>query len=201
MAAAYYYTAVQLLVQLYADMRSDTYTCVERQEFVTLRLCDFCVMSSFVIVVSPYVIAVSLCVSSGQVKLSDLGYCARITPDRPKRSSQVGTPYWMAPEVIARQEYGPEVRQGRGRKVEGEGSGRRKVGEGGEGRRRRGGVEEEGEASRERGEREEKGRGGGGECERRVQGRETHTVCPCGRIHRIIRSRYLLASGNLIMAV
>ena len=58
---------------------------------------------------------VSLCVSPGQVKLSDLGYCARITPDRPKRSSQVGTPYWMAPEVIARQEYGPEVRPGEGR--------------------------------------------------------------------------------------
>ena len=48
------------------------------------------------------------------MKLSDLGYCARITPDRPKRSSQVGTPYWMAPEVIARQEYGPEVRPGGG---------------------------------------------------------------------------------------
>lgn len=166
MAAAYYYTAVQLLVQLYADMRSDTYTCVERQEFVTLRLCDFCVMSSFVIVVSPYVIAVSLRVSSGQVKLSDLGYCARITPDRPKRSSQVGTPYWMAPEVIARQEYGPEVRQGRGRKVEGEGSGRRKVGEGGEGRRRRGGVEEEGEGRREGG----RGRRKVGEGEGSVKG-------------------------------
>ena len=59
-------------------------------------------------IVSP---CVTLCISPGQVKLSDLGYCARITPDRPKRSSQVGTPYWMAPEVIARQEYGPEVRE------------------------------------------------------------------------------------------
>ena len=46
---------------------------------------------------------------TGQVRLSDLGYCAQITPERPRRSSQVGTPYWMAPEVIARQEYGTEV--------------------------------------------------------------------------------------------
>ena len=93
-------------------------------------MCDFCATSSFVTVVSPYVIVVSLRVSSGQVKLSDLGYCARITPDRPKRSSQVGTPYWMAPEVIARQEYGSEVRQGRGSGIgegrrRGEGKGRR----------------------------------------------------------------------------
>ena len=117
---------------------------VEKQEFVTLRLChfgvtvgsmcDFCVTSSFVTVVSPYFIVVSLRVSSGQVKLSDLGYCARITPDRPKRSSQVGTPYWMAPEVIARQEYGPEVRQGRGRGGGGKGE-RGGGGERGEGRR------------------------------------------------------------------
>ena len=49
----------------------------------------------------------SLCL---QVKLSDFGFCARVTVDHPRRNSLVGTPYWMAPEVIKRQSYGTEVR-------------------------------------------------------------------------------------------
>jgi serine/threonine protein kinase len=44
------------------------------------------------------------------VKISDFGFCAQVTQDVPKRRSLVGTPYWMAPEIIARQPYGPEVR-------------------------------------------------------------------------------------------
>nr|CAB3264638.1 serine/threonine-protein kinase PAK 4 [Phallusia mammillata] len=44
-----------------------------------------------------------------QVKLSDFGFCAQISSEVPKRKSLVGTPYWMAPEVISRVPYGPEV--------------------------------------------------------------------------------------------
>ncbi|OXB70086.1 UNVERIFIED_CONTAM: hypothetical protein H355_004208 [Colinus virginianus] len=45
----------------------------------------------------------------GRVKLSDFGFCAQISKDVPKRKSLVGTPYWMAPEVIARVPYTTEV--------------------------------------------------------------------------------------------
>lgn len=44
-----------------------------------------------------------------QVKLSDFGFCAQVTPELRQRKSLVGTPYWMAPEVISRLPYGPEV--------------------------------------------------------------------------------------------
>ncbi|XP_051873755.1 serine/threonine-protein kinase PAK 6-like isoform X2 [Pristis pectinata] len=45
----------------------------------------------------------------GRVKLSDFGFCAQVSKEIPRRRSLVGTPYWMAPEVIARLPYGPEV--------------------------------------------------------------------------------------------
>ena len=44
-----------------------------------------------------------------QIKLSDFGFCAQVSTEIPKRKSLVGTPYWMAPEVISRQSYSTEV--------------------------------------------------------------------------------------------
>jgi len=36
----------------------------------------------------------------GQVKLADFGFAVGLTAERSKRNSVVGTPYWMAPELI-----------------------------------------------------------------------------------------------------
>lgn len=41
----------------------------------------------------------------GNVKIADFGFAINLTTDAAKRTSVVGTPYWMAPELIRGQEY------------------------------------------------------------------------------------------------
>lgn len=50
-----------------------------------------------------------LLANDGSVKISDFGFCAQVSAQVPRRRSLVGTPYWLSPEIISRQSYGPEV--------------------------------------------------------------------------------------------
>lgn len=46
---------------------------------------------------------------NGDIKITDFGFCAKLTANRSKRATLVGTPYWMAPEVVKQQSYDEKV--------------------------------------------------------------------------------------------
>lgn len=50
-----------------------------------------------------------LMTKDGQVKLADFGFCVELTEERKKRNTCVGTPYWMAPELIRTIDYDYKV--------------------------------------------------------------------------------------------
>ncbi|KAH9493018.1 Serine/threonine-protein kinase PAK 2 [Bulinus truncatus] len=47
--------------------------------------------------------------TNGSVKLTDFGFCARLTAETNTRNTQLGTPCWMAPEVVKCQPYGNKI--------------------------------------------------------------------------------------------
>ncbi|KAI3422184.1 hypothetical protein GPALN_012717 [Globodera pallida] len=47
--------------------------------------------------------------SRGTVKLSDFGFCARLTMENPFRRSLLGTPYWLSSQVACKEKYGTDA--------------------------------------------------------------------------------------------
>ncbi|XP_064261043.1 serine/threonine-protein kinase PAK 3-like isoform X3 [Passer domesticus] len=47
--------------------------------------------------------------TDGSVKLADFGLSTRLTPKQSRGCVVAGTPWWMAPEVVTHQPYGPKV--------------------------------------------------------------------------------------------
>lgn len=47
--------------------------------------------------------------SKGEVKVADFGFAAQLTEEKQKRKTVVGTPYWMAPELIRGHEYTTKI--------------------------------------------------------------------------------------------
>ena len=85
-------------------------TCTPRALFtVTSRVTMSCLMHGAMSRLVSHCIDGMMKERATDSRIADFGFCAKLTETKSKRATMVGTPYWMAPEVVKQKEYGPKV--------------------------------------------------------------------------------------------
>eukprot|EP01117_Protostelium_nocturnum_P002767 TRINITY_DN1369_c0_g1_i2.p1 TRINITY_DN1369_c0_g1~~TRINITY_DN1369_c0_g1_i2.p1 ORF type:complete len:1307 (-),score=499.61 TRINITY_DN1369_c0_g1_i2:21-3941(-) len=96
------FAAYGSLLELYDDFPKEAIPCDENEISFILKetIKGLTYLHSIGIIHRDLKASNILLDGAGQIKLADFGVSAQLTKERPNRNTLIGTPYWMAPEII-----------------------------------------------------------------------------------------------------